>query len=91
MPQVGMHFSRKMLAMRSAYYVDGWLLGPASSLEGLQNASGPPFVFLRWNPEIVPAKGPVLQHLLVLVLRLNFVRSCRRTDSAESDRNFSAR
>jgi hypothetical protein len=77
--------------MRPAYYVDGWLLGPASSLEELQNAFGLPLVFLRWNPEIVSAKGPVLQHLLVLVLRLNFVRSCRRTDSAESDRNFSAR
>jgi hypothetical protein len=46
MPQVGMHFSRKILAMRSAYYVHGWLLGPPSSLEELQNAFGLPLVFL---------------------------------------------
>jgi hypothetical protein len=90
MQQVGMHFSTKRLAMQSAYYVDGWFLGPVSSLEELHNCFGLQFVILRWKSEIEPAKAPVLQHLLVLVLRLIFVRHSRRTDSAESDRKFSA-
>jgi hypothetical protein len=90
MQQVGMHFSMKILAMRSAYYVDDWCLGPASSLEELQTAFGRQFVILRWKSGIEPAKGPVLQHLPVLVSRLIFVRRSRQTDSAESDRNFSA-
>lgn len=75
-----MHCSTKMLAMRSVYSVDGELLGPASSPEKLQ------LVFLRWKSGIGSAKGLVLQHLLVLVLRLSFATYSDQVDLEESDR-----
>ncbi len=83
-----MHFSTKILVMRSAYYVDGGLLGPASSLEELHNAFLLQLVFLLWKSEIGFANGPVFRHLLVPMLKLIFVWCFRRRDSSESDQNY---